>query len=650
MIDSRLAIQVIKDLPGRMKELEKSWEFFVFDNQTSNTIRYEVIKSWERCQSNKVDPFQKKSPIIMNDNKLTELTSQSELYNISKPIIDSFYQDIKGTEHLIVLSDHTGRIIHIRGDLKTENKAQKMNFVSGADWSEQIAGSNAIGTSIISGQPIQILAHEHYCHGVHPWACSGSPIRDPLTKEILGVINLTGSSHLTQPHSLSVVQSLANLIEQRLLMNAQNKLMYLSNQYEKLKNKRKISHVIILDNILNVVKGDSKIFQFLHISNWEHLWLHKDLKQLKKILLNDMPQREFEWKSTSLNLSFFIQPIILNSEQIGYSFSIEKEHLSSTTNNQTPLKDVIGESTEIYKIISKIRVIADTNVPVLLTGDSGTGKEVIARSIHQKSMRKKQPFIAINCGSFPDNLISSELFGYEAGAFTGGNPKGKIGKFEEANGGTLLLDEIGEMPVDLQVHLLRVLQEKEVVRIGSSKPIPIDVRIIATTNSNLGQLIAEKKFRSDLYFRLNVVELYLPKLKNRTGDINLLADYFASELAMMHEKSVPTINQNVLNFFDQYHWPGNIRELRNVMEYAVLFCVDDHITLDSLPNSIIKRNEKENIQFNPLELSEKKNISQLIVETNGNISEIARQCEIARTTLYRKIEKYALESLLNQNK
>lgn len=650
MNDSRLAIHTIKDLPNKIRELEKNWECFVFDNQKPQTIRSEILQSWERCAGNNVDPFQKKSPAVMDQDKLMELTNDSELYDTSKPIIDNLYKDVKNTGHLIVLSDHTGRIIHLQGDFKTKKHAQNMNFISGADWSEKTAGSNAIGTSIISGQPIQILSYEHYCHGVHPWVCSASPIRDPLTKEIIGVINLTGFSQLTQPHSLFVAQSLANVIEQRLLANAQSKLMYLSSQYEKLVNKRSTSHVIILDNALNIVQASEKTLEILDISNWGHFWHQEDLIKLKEILLNDTTQHELEWKSDLLKLNFFIQPILLSSEHIGYSLRIERVGPSSVNNNEISLKNIVGESVEIHKVISKLPTIAKANVPVLITGESGTGKEVIARSIHQNSERKNKPFIAVNCGAFPENLISSELFGYEAGTFTGGDPKGKIGKFEEANGGTLLLDEIGEMPVELQVHLLRVLQEKQVVRIGSSDPIPIDVRIIATTNKNLEQSITKQTFRSDLYFRLNIVELHLPKLKNREGDINLLVDYFAFQFATKHGKSAPTINQSVRHFFNQYHWPGNIRELMNVMEYAVLFCVDNHITLDSLPDSVIKRNKKENIQLSPFELNEKKKISQLIVETNGNISAIARHCEIARTTLYRKIEKYALEELLNLNK
>lgn len=657
MIDSRLSIHSTKDLPHKMKELEKNWERFILDNHTPNGIRTEILKSWKRCKAHDVNPFQKQSPVLMDSNKLMELQIQSELYNASQPIIDRLYQDIKGTGHLIVLSDHSGRIIYLRGDSKIENQAQNMNFIPGADWSEKTAGSNAIGTSIITGQSIQILSHEHYCNGVHPWVCSASPIRDPLTQEILGVVDLTGTNHLIQPHSLSVVQSIANLVEQRLYINAQNKLEHLYNKYDQMKNKRTSAHVVALDNMLQVVCGDSEGLSALQINHWEQLWEYEELKQLRiSLLQNNLTEHEWEWEITSLKLKFFIQRVTLHSEQIGYIFCFEKlyEFHPSDHNSQTVLNGVIGQSDVMKNIISQVQVISNTTVPILLTGESGTGKEVFAYAIHQKSKRKNKPFVAINCGSIPSNLISSELFGYEPGVFTGGDPKGKIGKFEEADGGTILLDEIGEMPIDLQVHLLRVLQEKEIVRLGSSKPIPIDVRIIAASNKDIEHLIEVGTFRLDLYFRLNVVELHLPPLKERTGDIGLLCNYFASELADTHDKEVPTIDPQVLAFFNQYHWPGNIRELMNVMEYAILFCENNYITLDSLPNTIINKNkyatEHENIQLTPLEIREKEEISQLILETNGNISEVARRCKVARTTLYRRIEKYALEEILNKHK
>ena len=651
MFHSNLAFYSTDDLPHKMKELESNWEHFMLDNQVSetNSIRLEVLESWKRCQKFGVDPLQKQTPFTINEDKLMEEINQSKLYEVSKPIIKDLYKQIKGTSHLITLGDHEGKIIYLKGEYQTLDLAEQMNFVIGADWSEKAAGSNAIGTSLAVGKPIQILSSEHYCQGVHPWICSSAPIRDPRTKKILGIIDLTGPSTNAQPHSLSIVQNISTIIERQLLVNTYQIFEHLQNKYDEIKNKKTSAHVVILDEMLNVVHADAACLDLFNIKHWKDLWKNEQLNQLKISLLSRHPEEhEWEWDISFSQLKIFIRSIVLNTEHIGFVFCIEKlyQYHPSNPNNQIALKGIIGQSNAMKNVIQKVQVVADTNIPVLITGESGTGKEIFSHNIHLNSQRKNNPFIAINCGAIPGNLITSELFGYTRGAFTGGDPQGKKGKFEEANGGTLLLDEIGEMPLDLQVHLLRVLQEKEIVPIGSSKPIPIDVRIIAATNKNLEELISEGSFRSDLYYRLNVVELHLPPLHQRKEDIPLLCQFFARELAKNHRREVPTIDKKVITFFHKYSWPGNIRELMNVMEYAILFSENNHIKIESLPKSILEKHGNtipySEDRFTRLEKNEKEELLQLIRESNGNLSEVARRCKIARTTLYRKLKKYNL--------
>lgn len=609
----------------------------------SNNVRLEVLESWKRCQQYGVDPLQKQSPIKMSEAKLKEQINQSTLYNISLPIIDAFSKQIAGTNHLITLGDHDGRIIYLQGETPILDKAEQMNFVIGADWSEESAGSNAIGTSLAARKPIQILSSEHYCQGVHPWVCSSAPIRDPRTNKILGIIDVTGPSHHAQSHSLSVVQNVSHLIEQQLFIHSYDVFKHLQDTYQEMKTNTS-AHVVIVDEMLNVVHGDRACLDLFSLSHWNQLWAKEELSSLKKVLQEKKPY-EVEWDVASCPSKIWVRRITFNAEHIGFALFIEKPRLSTPPN--TELKGVIGQSVALQQAIQKIGVISDKNIPVLLTGESGTGKEVFAHNIHLKSQRKHNPFIAINCGAIPENLITSELFGYARGAFTGGDPQGKKGKFEEANGGTLFLDEIGEMPLDLQVHLLRVLQEKEVVPIGSSKPVPVDVRIIAATNQDLASLIQKGTFRSDLYYRLNVVEVHLPPLKHRKGDIPLLCQHFATELAKSHGREVPAIDNEVLAFFEEHSWPGNIREMKNVMEYAVLFHGGQHITMESLPKSILEKQKEVDSppvdRFTPLERAEREEIIELIHETNGNLSEVARRCQIARTTLYRRMKKYHID-------
>src|SRR5690625_2188565 len=423
-------------------------------------------------------------------------------------------------------------------------------------------------------------------------------------------------------------------------------------QYNKLKNKMTRSSIAVLNDKFHILKADQSCLTLLKINEWDDFWAHPKLSQIKEEIENN-DINIIEQDIPSLNLKIIIEKIFLQDEHIGYSCILEKQIVQSKevqTSKANQKYGIVSISPKINEIMKKVDIIANTNVPVLITGESGTGKEVLSSTIHKKSARNNEPYITVNCGAIPESLIASELFGYEPGAFTGGDPNGKKGKFEEANGGTILLDEIGEMPTDLQVHLLRVLQEKEVTRLGSAKPIPIDVRIIAATNQDIKQLINEKKFRSDLYYRLNVVQFHLPPLRERKEDIPVLSQYFVKQLAEKHDRNVPTIDNEVLTLFDQLKWRGNIRELQNILEFAVLFNHNDHITIKSLPEQLItnaKQNKKENAvddQFTPLEREEKRKIEQLLRETNGNISEVARRCNIARTTLYRKMERYDIKN------
>ncbi|WP_318246788.1 sigma-54-dependent Fis family transcriptional regulator [Bacillus norwichensis] len=641
-MNTYLALHSTDNLHVKMRELESQWGYFVSDKQKPVKVRQTIYQSWKRCEEYQVDPLQKQTSIIIDDQRLDETLSHSEMYKASLPIVESLHQQVQGTGHLITLADDKGTIIHLEGDQKIKQQAAEMSFIRGADWSEKAAGSNAIGTGLAVGHPIQIFSHEHYCEGVHPWICSAAPIKDPLTGKVLGIIDLTGPRQLVQPHSLSVVQNISKMIQHNFKTHSLKQRHQLQKFYEGFVNKWKSDSVIMLDEMLNIVHADPKCLFLLQIDHWKQLAAHQEFHHIRNSLLTN---NEYEWELDvpSLQIKVFIQVIVQGSERIGYLLHLEK---TNQIRNYTYWGRIIGNSQPMNQLIARAKIVAPTNVSILLTGESGTGKEVFARAIHKESSRSQSPFIAINCGAIPKELMASELFGYEPGAFTGGNPKGKAGRFEEADGGTLLLDEIGEMPLDLQVHLLRVLQEKEIVRLGTSRSKKVDVRIIAATNRNMRELIAERKFREDLYYRLNVVEFQLPSLRERKEDIPLLTRYYIIHYAKKHDKPVPTIGNEVLSLLNQYHWPGNIRELTNTIEYAVLFCSNNHITMDSLPDFFRDSSQgliSEHHELTVLEQEEKNKIKQLIEETGGNLSEVARRCKIARTTLYRKIEKYQLK-------
>jgi transcriptional regulator with PAS, ATPase and Fis domain len=242
----------------------------------------------------------------------------------------------------------------------------------------------------------------------------------------------------------------------------------------------------------------------------------------------------------------------------------------------------------MIELLDLVQLVADSTSSIMILGESGTGKELIAREIHRQSDRSEGPFITVNCAAIPETLLESELFGYKKGAFTGAN-QDKRGKFQVANGGTLFLDEIGDMPLLLQAKLLRAIQEREVEPVGSERREKVDIRILAATNRDLAKMVAEKTFREDLYYRLNVVELRIPPLRDRTDDIPFLANYFVEKFSRLNHRQIAGISPAALRFLQNYRWPGNVRELENIMERAVLLCRDHQIDLMHLPSALTDR-------------------------------------------------------------
>jgi PAS domain S-box-containing protein len=317
-----------------------------------------------------------------------------------------------------------------------------------------------------------------------------------------------------------------------------------------------------------------------------------------------------------------------------------------------PFHKIKGRSESLSDAIKLAKRVADTDASVLLVGQSGVGKELFAQAIHKASSRSDKPFVDLNCGAIPSALFESELFGYEKGAFTGAAKEGKKGKFDHAQGGTLFLDEIGELPLDLQVKLLRVLQEKKFYRVGGNKPIPFDVRIISATNRHLEDMIQQNHFRQDLYYRLNVVSIHIPDLRERIEDIPELTHLFIREFANKYRRPIPTLDHEVMYTFLQYSWPGNIRQLRNTIEHMIILADEDGIHTHHLPPGFAKEMNDPYFTIpqsikttSPAEVSnDREMIKEALETTYGNKSAAAKLLGVSRVTLYNKIKKYGLES------
>lgn len=342
-------------------------------------------------------------------------------------------------------------------------------------------------------------------------------------------------------------------------------------------------------------------------------------------------------KGTSSYDKVYIFTDINTLEAISTSVSTTKEHMS--------LDYIIGESEEITMLKEKIKRLTGSSSTVLITGESGTGKELFARAVHMESNRRDNAFVAINCAAIPDTLLESELFGYVKGAFTGADPKGKVGKIEFADQGTLFLDEIGDMPLYLQSKLLRVLEEREIERLGANISTSVDIRVIAATNKDLEALIEEKMFREDLYYRLNVIPIQIPPLRERKEDIRTMTYFFAKKYSKLFNKRNVIFSDEVWDYFYNYNWPGNVRELENTVEYAMNMVENNGtITLNLLPRNILEEENMESSSLS-LEVIEKKYI-QKALELYGTHQEgkqrAADELGIGIATLYRKIKKYNL--------
>lgn len=327
---------------------------------------------------------------------------------------------------------------------------------------------------------------------------------------------------------------------------------------------------------------------------------------------------------------------------------VENRELRRQFSEENASTEILGRSPAITSMLSMIRTVAPTEATVLITGESGTGKELVARALHAQSLRKDEPLVTVNCAALAETLLESELFGHEKGAFTGAD-KRREGRFKQADRGTLFLDEIGEMPIGVQAKLLRALQQGEIQRVGSDKSEHVDVRVIAATNRDLRKEVEERRFREDLYFRLNVISLEVPPLRQRKEDIPLLAAHFLSHYAERNHKNVKGFSAQCMDMLLHYDWPGNVRELQNAVERAVILCTGEYVTGPELPVNIAKlaaealpksTDISSSLAGLPLEEVERRAIEETLRETGDNKSAAARKLGITRATLHKKLRKY----------
>lgn len=585
----------------------------------------------------------------------------AELIEVSNSIIDQLLSSVKETGFIIVLTDAQGCILLVQGGDKTIEAARELNMIPGAVMSEESIGTNAMGTAIIDDSAVQISATEHFISAYHRWTCSAAPIH--FEGKIIGSLNLTGSADQVHPHTLGLVLAAVDAIENMLLNNKVHAELETSNSYAFAMMNNLAYGVFAIDMNDEILWVNDSASRIVNIRRTNLLSKPiKDLvptwEEITNTLLNgqNFVDQECNLAVKNLHERFLFNSYLIKSENreiLGYLLTFRQySKMLNLVKKYSGLQahytfdDIIAQSRSMSELLSYSRKVANSPSTILISGESGTGKEVFAQAMHNASERSEAAFVAINCGAISPTLIESEIFGYEEGAFTGTKKGGRPGKFELANGGTIFLDEIGEMPFDMQVKLLRVLQEGEITRLGGDRSTKIDVRIIAASNKNLEVEVKENHFRLDLFYRLNVIPIQIPALRDRQEDILPLWQHFITLKSSKLNKPIPEFTQEILDKLMSYPWPGNIRELENYAEKLVSFGGIQELSKtskDSLQNKVEYTSSKK---IMPLDDIEKEAIKEALELLKGNVSQVAQQLGIGRNTLYTKMKKYNIDPKL----
>ncbi|MGB4503770.1 MAG: sigma-54-dependent Fis family transcriptional regulator [Syntrophaceticus sp.] len=651
-------------------DIATTWLKFIKTGIIDRTVvRSEIADSWLRSYHAGVDPSCGISSHLLSSNDLEELLEKhSDMIDIARTFMANLYQFVAGSGFVVILSDERGFIMEILGDNDTLANGAKLNLIKGASWAEEVVGTNGLGTALAIKKPVQVSGYEHYCQQIQSWTCSAAPIYDKST--VIGALQMSGPSSRTHLHTLGMVVAAVEAIEYEMRVNKQNRDLVLLNNH--LNNIfLTVSDGVIVVNNKGKIKQINPVAEKL-IKTTDHVIRGSAIDTLieKAPVIDQMLRYGEPYFDTEVMVTAGT-----HTERYLSTGKPIKDELGEITGGVIFLKpinrikklvnrfsgahatfhfeDILGNSPHIQETVHIASRAAESDSSVLLSGESGTGKEVFAQAIHNKSPRRDGPFVAVNCGAIPRDLIASELFGYEEGAFTGAQRGGRTGKFELASGGTLFLDEIGDMPLEQQVALLRVLQNKQITRIGGSKVIFVDVRIICASNHDLQLEVAKGNFRQDLYYRLNVISIKLPPLRERQEDIPLLFDHFLRETSRKLGIKIKFVDPEVITYLQQYHWPGNIRELQNVVERMINLATEGVIGLEQIPKEIIflptslypEKKQLPTTSSDSMKIKEmlaekeRQELISTLLKNKGNISQTARDLNVSRPTIYRKMKK-----------
>lgn len=615
-------------------------EFLSVGRVQQGAVAEAIERSWRRCLDNGMDAAAPVANEVLTTQELAYRCERNDLLlQHARPEMATLNEQIAHTRSMVILTDADGIILHSLGDDNFLDTAQKVALSQGSSWHEEHRGTNAIGTALVENAPITVQGAEHFIEHHHLLSCSAVPIYG-ASNELAGTLDVSNDYLLPQQHTLALVKMAAQMIE--------NRLFRASYPYEfALHFHARPEFIGTLWEGIAVFNGDGHLAA-LNRSGQFQLELAGSARGIHFDKLFDVQLGTLLARGTSAEQLIF--PLRLaNGARLFARLEIAQERAPARTEPVARQKrtsaanfDMLNSGDpRVARAIAQVKMVLRQDIPILIEGETGVGKELFARAIHDASSRSSGPWVAVNCAALPEGLIESELFGYEEGAFTGARRRGSQGKIEQAHGGTLFLDEIGDMPLALQARLLRVLQERSVTPLGGGKAKPVEFSLVSATNQKLREKVESGEFRSDLYYRLNGLTVSLPPLRQRT-DLQALLDM----LLQIEHAEQAEFTPEVMELFRRHPWPGNIRQLHNVLRTALALANGEaiselHLTQDFL-DDIARAGD---------EVAESATLDDLAVEAiraalrahEGNVSAAARQLGISRNTLYRRMRALSLD-------
>lgn len=629
----------------------------------SDVVRGLILRSWKRSRSYGVDPLERVPKSI--DPVLTEklCIENQHLIDSATATFKKMHSDTEMLASAFLISNPEG-VLFYSYSIGAKNRDI---YVPGTILNEQAIGTNGIGTCIVENKPIEVIGEEHFRSFGSHLSCSAAPIldEDHILHAVICVVQRKDQYH---EHTHGMVKAISYVIQQQMrleaILNQTNNIIELLNDgIIVISSDGVIKHInnkagIIIG--LKTLKAGDNFYQYIRKDLFfnKGAFLHDAFKD-RELILN-INEKKIRCICSAIHSPKYNNAVLVLREASRVRSAAMK--IVGCTAHYT-FKDILGNAPAFKDAIEEAKISACNNSNILLLGETGTGKEMFAQSIHNASNYNSGPFVAVNCGALPRSLLVSELFGYEEGAFTGAVKSGKPGKFELASDGTIFLDEIGDLPLEAQVALLRLLENGEIMRIGGTFSRKMNARIIAATNQDLEKSVEAGTFRMDLYYRLNVCAIYVPALRNRPGDTEFLAQHFLHNVAARRGKNILGFDPTVLQYFNAYRWPGNVRELENIVEQIVNMADRLYVSMENLPLSVLKKMQyikanattkpqKNKLYNNDIEgfesLSKVNNnelnlVKKILDEEKGNVRQAARVLGLSRAGLYLKIKRFNID-------